>query len=99
MSLLIGQLVEEASRHNYWVRVKQTANKLEEKTEPPPVVLGDDKLLQLKRIVLVVVHDLETIFQALKQVLDSSSLPQEIIQLVKVVKEVKQQLSQGMANS
>jgi hypothetical protein len=64
--------VEDASHHNFWIRVKQTSQKLEEHSTPPPTPpIEEDKLKSLKRIVLVVIHDLQIILTSIRQVLTS----------------------------
>lgn len=76
------QVVEEASKRTFWIRVKQATNKLEESSPPPqPPQITDDKLQSLKRIVFVVVNDINIVLQGMNQVLSSSNVPQEIIQL------------------
>jgi len=87
----LKETVEEASRHNFWIRVKHTSQKLDTVSPPVPPP-QEDKLQSLKRILLVVLHDVQIIITSIKQVLDTSILPQEVIQLVKVIKELKQKL-------
>eukprot|EP01119_Soliformovum_irregulare_P015569 TRINITY_DN4391_c0_g1_i1.p1 TRINITY_DN4391_c0_g1~~TRINITY_DN4391_c0_g1_i1.p1 ORF type:complete len:851 (-),score=304.76 TRINITY_DN4391_c0_g1_i1:63-2363(-) len=88
--------IENASDKNYWIRVQQTITKNQKKGAPPVNAdrgtIEGDRLQSLKRIVLVVISDLRLALVALKSVLETSSLPQEIIQLVKVIKELKQRL-------
>jgi len=48
------------------------------------------KLLMLKKLVFVVVSDMRLVLGCVKHVLELSTLPHEIILLVKVVQEIKQ---------
>eukprot|EP01114_Cavostelium_apophysatum_P014896 TRINITY_DN3966_c0_g1_i1.p1 TRINITY_DN3966_c0_g1~~TRINITY_DN3966_c0_g1_i1.p1 ORF type:complete len:669 (-),score=192.72 TRINITY_DN3966_c0_g1_i1:73-2079(-) len=99
----LKQIIEESSQHSYYVRVKTVRNKMEEdqphvERRPPEALRaqwnsGDEKLQSLKEVAEIVTEEILLNFLAINQVLATSSLPQEIIQLVKVIKTMKEALN------
>lgn len=91
------QIVDEASTHNYWTRVSAALHKLppsdpsSSSSPSSSTSTSDDdkKLLTLKKVARTVVSDFLNVCAALQQVIETSTLPQEIILLVKVVQELK----------
>lgn len=70
----------EASSHNYWIRVGQNLN-LMRQTLPPEEKKG--------------LPDVINVLKCIKQVLENSLIPQEVIQLVKVIKDFETIMQQA----
>jgi hypothetical protein len=80
-------VVDNANNFNWFIRVTQILGKT-----PPAEVNSkatssseDDKLKFLKGVVVTAVASLLNVLDAIKNVLETSSIPEEIVQLVKVV--------------
>jgi hypothetical protein len=64
----------------------------ERKFEQPPDRDENDRFGTMQKIVMVVVNDLKLIISCIQQVIEKSTLPLEIIRLVKVIQTFKNQL-------
>jgi len=86
-------VIDDASSHKSWVRVKDELSKVDDAQNDRPWVAPAtlrDKLQSLKDITTIVSFDMDNVMDAMKEVLESSVSPQEIIQLVHVIKLLKE---------
>jgi len=96
----LKRIINEASEHNFWIRVNKALSKLSETEKPPeevPIMKGGDPLVTLKTVTSHVVLQVIVVLKCVLQVLHVSTLPQEIIRIVRVVQQMNKIFQDGPA--